>query len=78
MENNKNELFTFAEFDESKSEHIEAPRYSYWKSVWRTFVRNKFTVAVCIFMLIVVVFSMIQPIFSQYDPMYMPTSMMQL
>ena len=66
------ELFTFAEFDETKSEHIEAPRYSYWKSVWRTFVKNKFTVGVCIFMLLVVVFAMIQPIFSQYDPMYMP------
>ena len=66
------ELFTFAEFDETKSEHIEAPRYSYWKSVWRTFVKNKFTVGVCVFMLLVVVFAMIQPIFSQYDPMYMP------
>ncbi len=66
------ELFTFADFDEKESEHIAAPRYSYWKSVWRTFLRNKFTVAVCIFMLIVVAFSIIQPIFSQYDPMYAP------
>ena len=68
----KNDLFTFAEFDETKSEHIAAPRYSYWKSVWRTFVSNKFIVAVCIMMLVVVAFAMIQPLFSHYDPMYAP------
>lgn len=69
---NKDQLFEFAEFDEKKSEHIAAPRYSYWKSVWKTFVSNKFTVGVCIFMLIVVIFSMIQPMFSNYDPMNAP------
>ena len=42
MENNN--LFEFAAFDELESEHIAAPRYSYWKSVWRTFFKNKFTV----------------------------------
>ena len=68
----KNDLFTFAEFDETKSEHIAAPRYSYWKSVWRTFVSNKFIVAVCIVMLLVVAFAMIQPMFSHYDPLYAP------
>ena len=68
----KNDLFTFADFDETKSEHIAAPRYSYWKSVWRTFVSNKFIVAVCIVMLIVVIFAMIQPMFSHYDPLYAP------
>jgi len=66
------ELFTFADFDETQSEHIAAPRYSYWKSVWRTFVHNKFTIAVCIIMLFVVIFSMIQPIFSKYNPMVAP------
>lgn len=72
MSEKNNELFTFAEFDERESEHIAAPRYSYWKSVWRTFVSNKFIVAVCIFMIIVVTFAMIQPMFSHYDPMYAP------
>ena len=33
-------MFEFAEFDETSSEHIEAPRYSYWKSVWRTFFKS--------------------------------------
>lgn len=66
------ELFSFAEFDESKSEHIEAPRYSYWKSVRRTFFKNKFTVAVAILLVAIIVFSMIQPTISGYSPMIAP------
>lgn len=66
------ELFSFAEFDEASSEHIAAPRYSYWKSVWRTFIHNKVTVSVAILMLIIIVFAMIQPIYSQFDPMDAP------
>ena len=74
MDNNKNEkdLFSFAEFDEYESEHIAAPRYSYWKSVWKTFFSDKFTVAVAILLIIIVAFAMIQPIFSGYDPMFAP------
>ena len=33
-------LFEFAAFDELESEHIAAPRYSYWKSVFRTFFKG--------------------------------------
>lgn len=68
----KDNLFTFAEFDEKSSEHITAPRYSYWKSVWRTFIHKKFTVGVTIFMLVVIIFAIVQPTFSHYDPMYAP------
>lgn len=66
------ELFSFAEFDEASSEHIAAPRYSYWKSVWRTFIHNKVTVAVSILMLAIIIFAMVQPIFSKYNPMDAP------
>ena len=65
-------LFGFADFDETESEHITAPRYSYWKSVWRTFFKSKFTVIVAIIMLAVVSFALIQPLFSGYDPMVAP------
>lgn len=65
-------LFDFADFDETESEHITAPRYSYWKSVWRTFFKSKFTVIVAIIMLAVVSFALIQPLFSGYDPMVAP------
>ena len=68
----ENKLFEFAAFDENRSEHIEAPRYSYWKSVWRTFFSNKFTVLVAVIMLVVVLFALIQPSISGYDPMVAP------
>jgi len=66
------ELFSFAEFDEKESEHIAAPRYSYWKSVWRTFIHKKIVVAICILMLVIIIFSMVQPLFSNYNAMYAP------
>lgn len=69
---NEDELFTFAQFDEKKSEVIAAPRYSYWKSVWKTFISSKFTVAVSILVIAVVLFAFIYPLFSSYDPMNAP------
>jgi len=66
------DLFEFASFDELESEHIAAPRYSYWKSVWRTFIRNKFTVGVAIFLLIIIAIAMIQPSVSNYSPIIAP------
>ena len=68
----RQDLFEFAAFDEKQSEHIVAPRYSYWKSVWRTFVKNKVTVAISILLLILLAFALIQPSFSGYDPMNAP------
>ncbi len=72
MDTEKNDLFEFASFDELESEHIAAPRYSYWKSVWRTFFKNKFTVAVAILLIVLIAFSIIQPIFSGYSPTVAP------
>lgn len=72
MEEKETNLFEFTEFDESKSEHINAPRYSYWKSVWRTFVKGKFTVALTILLLALIVFALIQPSYSGYNPTVAP------
>ena len=71
MDENLN-LFEFADFDELESEHIAAPRYSYWKSVWRTFFRNKFTVAVAVLLIFIIAFAMIQPLRSGYSPINTP------
>lgn len=68
----KENLFEFAAFDKLESEHIAAPRYSYWKSVWRTFFKSKFTVAVSIVMIALVLFALIQPLTSGYDPTNAP------
>ena len=67
-------LFEFAAFDKLESEHIAAPRYSYWKSVWRTFFKSKFTVAVSIVMIALVLFALIQPLTCGYDPTVAPNS----
>ena len=72
MDMNKTDLFEFASFDELESEHIAAPRYSYWKSVWRTFFKNKFTVAVAILLIFIIAFAMIQPTISGYSPTIAP------
>ena len=69
---NENNLFEFAAFDELESEHIAAPRYSYWKSVWRTFFKDKFTVAVAILLLFIIGFALIQPMVSGYSPIVTP------
>ena len=70
MENNN--LFEFAAFDKLESEHIAAPRYSYWKSGWRTFFKNKFTVAVAVFLIFIISFALIQPTRSGYSPIITP------
>ncbi len=72
MEIQEENLFEFAEFDEKESEHIAAPRYSYWKSVWRTFIRSKVTVALTIFLIVLISFALIQPLYSGYDPLIAP------
>ena len=72
MDEIRKDSFEFAEFDETKSEHIAAPRYSYWGSVWKTFVRDKVAVGVAIFIIILVIFALIQPMFSGYSPMVAP------
>ena len=68
----KKDPFAFVELDEEASEHINAPQYSYWKSVWRTFFKHKFVVGVFFFLIIIILFAMIQPMFSGYSTMETP------
>ncbi len=72
MEIQEQNLFEFAEFDEKESEHIAAPRYSYWKSVWRTFIRSKLIIVLSILMIVLVSFALIQPLHSGYSPTIAP------
>ena len=51
---------------------MTSSRYSYWKSVWRTFFKNKLTVAVAILLVILIAFSLIQPSISGYNPTNAP------
>jgi len=59
--------FVFVKNDESASEHIAAPKYSYWSAVFKKFFSSKATVAVLAIAILVVVLSIVDPIISQYD-----------
>lgn len=69
---NDKSLFEFQIADESASEHIAAPKYSYWGSVWRRFFSNKIAMVMLFIALAIILFSFIQPLFSHYDHMNTP------
>ncbi len=55
------ELFAPIDKDELESEKITAPRYSYWKSVFRVFFRNKINIIVLVLLAAVIAFAYIYP-----------------
>lgn len=70
MEESKNtnaDGFKFVKVDQLASEKIDAPTYSYWRSVMRQFFSSKTAIAMLIVMLAVLLMSFIQPMFSGYD-----------
>ena len=66
---NDQTLFEFLKSDEYASEHIAAPKYSYWGSVFRKFFSSKVAIVSLIVTLIVILLAIFQPMFSGYDPM---------
>ena len=65
---NEDELFTFVSNDTLESEKIIAPRYSYWRSVFRVFFRKKANWFVLGLLAMLLLCSFIIPVFCQYDP----------
>ena len=63
------ELFRFVDSDVFSSEKIIAPRYSYWKSVFRVFFRKKSSIIMLVLLVIILLVSFIMPSFWSYDPM---------
>ena len=72
FDENDTDLFTFLKSDEYASEHIAAPKYSYWGSVFRKFFSSKVAIISLIITLIIVLLAIFQPMFSGYDPMETP------
>ncbi len=77
MENN-NELFTvegmtdeelFARVDHNSldSEKITAPRYSYWRSVFRVFFKKRINIVILSILAFVILFAYIYPVVTTYD-----------
>lgn len=62
------ELFAPVQYRESDSEKIAAPRYSYWKSVFRVFFRKKINIIALCLLLFVILFAYIYPAVTSYDP----------
>ena len=59
----------FAPHDNSSvdAERITAPRYSYWKSVFRVFFRKKINIIILSLLALVIIFTYVYPLFSGYD-----------
>ena len=63
------DLFELAEYDELEAERIGYSNYSYWRSTFRMFFKNKMAVTMLVIMLVLLVFTFIQPILpNQFDP----------
>ena len=62
------ELFAPIDQDERASERITAPRYSYWRSVFRVFFRKKLNIIVLALLAVLILFSYVYPIVIGYDP----------
>lgn len=59
--------FQFVKRDDFASESIDAPAYSYWKSVMRQFLKKKSTVVMLVILVAIVLMSFLYPIFSDFD-----------
>ena len=63
------ELFRFIDRDDIASEKITAPRYSYWRSVFRVFFRKKINIFMIAMLVLIFLVSFIMPVFWPYDAM---------
>ena len=61
------ELFSRYDHNDSDSEKITAPRYSYWQSVFRVFFRKKINIVILSILAVIIVFTYIYPLFTNYD-----------
>ena len=61
------ELFAHLDINEVESEKITAPRYSYWKSVFRVFFRKRINIFILAVLLLIIVFAYIYPMIIGFD-----------
>lgn len=66
------ELFSFAAPDSQASEHISAPEYSYWRSVFRSFFRKKINIVLLAVLVLILGFAFVYPMVIGYDPQVDP------
>ena len=61
------ELFSYQDHSDLDSEKITAPRYSYWRSVFRVFFQKKLNIFVLALLAFVILFAYLYPAFTEYD-----------
>ena len=66
------ELFSHVDNNGLDSEKITAPRYSYWKSVFRVFFKSKLNIFFIALLFFVIIFAYVYPLASGYDPEVTP------
>jgi len=62
------ELFSHVDHSALESEKITAPRYSYWRSVFRVFFRKRINIVILTLFAIILAFTYIYPAINHYDP----------
>ncbi|MCD8152365.1 MAG: ABC transporter permease [Clostridiales bacterium] len=63
----KEELFSRVDIDSLDSEKITAPKYSYWRSVFRVFFRKKINIIILAVLVVLILVSYIYPAVFSYD-----------
>lgn len=63
----QDDLFYFVGNDIAESERIIAPRYSYWKSVFRVFFRKKINIVLLALFVLILFASFVMPFIWKYD-----------
>lgn len=61
------ELFSRVDHNDADSERIAAPRYSYWRSVFRVFFKKKINIVILVLLGVLVAFAYLYPMFTEYD-----------
>lgn len=64
---NEEELFSFVEYSPEEAERIGYSDYSYWKSVFQSFLKKKAAVALTVIFFALVIFSFIALSIGKYD-----------
>lgn len=64
---NEDELFTFVEYNPEAAEKTGYSEYSYWKSVFKNFLKKKSAVVLTVIFLALVIFSFIALAIGRYD-----------
>ena len=65
---NDSELFEHVDHNQLESEKITAPRYSYWRSVFRVFFKKKINIFALAVLAVVLLFTYVYPALVTYDP----------